>query len=155
MGSSKATYFLLAVCLLAAVGAASCKLPDSQATTEQGKSDGSSRRVLSKEEIITAANVAARRHGRHPARCVIVYDEGNVDWRRKVIRLSPSRWENGREVWPEENFELNMQNRPELKRLKSHDYQVVSYWSRIEEGAIDEGTWVAVDRNTGEVLLVF
>jgi hypothetical protein len=111
--------------------------------------------VLSKEEIIKAANRAARRRWHNLPKYDIFHDEGNAGWRYLVTRLSVPEVENDRRVWPEGAFELNLRSR--WPKLESRDYQAVYYVFRPPPG--DKGiygrTWILVDRNTGEVLLVF
>jgi len=84
--------------------------------------------VLSKEKIIKIADRAARRHGRKPEDCIVIYDEENAYWTRNV---------NARGPWPE---------------LEGHDYQAVIYNYRVPRPS--GSLWVLVDRNTGNVLKV-
>jgi hypothetical protein len=165
MSVSKTRCFLLSVWIAACAGTTSCRLVDSKATGDRTQTDSSKKqaekrdnRLLSKEEIVEAANRAARQRGYKLAKYDIFYDEGNAGWRYLVTRVSPPEYEpeNGRPVWPEGAFEANLRSR--WPKLESHDYQAVIYYRRPPAGrspGIQGRTWVLVDRNTGEVLLVF
>lgn len=143
-------------CLLATIiiavcaGTLSCRPSDAYVSAK-----GENKRLLLKEEIIDAANTAARKHGSDPPNCDIIYDEENVRWRQAVLETSPAKLENGRFVWPEGTFDKNIRRWPQLK---GRDYQVVGHWhkSAVVNGVklphFEGGTWVAVDRNTGRVL---
>ncbi len=82
--------------------------------------------ILSKEQIITAANVAARQHGWNPKKCRIFYDEGNAKWKSVIEEDVPS--------------------------LARRDFQVVAYGR--QEIVLGGPLLVLVDRNTGDVLKV-
>jgi hypothetical protein len=163
MSSSKMLRFLLLVCTVACAGTTSCKLVDARAPSDETQVSGSGKqiekrdqRTLSEQEILKAANRAARRRGFNLAKYGIGYDEGNAGWKYFVTRLSPSYEENGRPVWPDGAFEANL--RSHWPNLESHDYQAVTYCRRPparRPPGIQGRTWILVDRNTGEVLLVF
>ncbi len=166
MSLSKTRNALLMVWIVACAGSTSCELADSQAPGDKTQICGSAKqterggkKVLSKQQIIMAANRAARRHGHNPAKFDIFYDEGNAGWRYLVGRLSPPDMENGQPVpcEGEGTFETNLRSR--WPKLQGHDYQAVYYVLRPPAEGVSVGiqgrTWILVDRNTGEVLLVF
>jgi hypothetical protein len=164
MDLSQMRRLLLLVWIAACAGTTSCKLVDSWAPGDEThvydpgiQTEKGGKKMLSKQEILKAANRAARRRGYNLAKYDIFYDEENAGWRYLVRRLSPPELRNGFHVWPEREgaFEANLRSRwPELE---SHDYQAVYYVFRPSPG--DKGiygrTWILIDRNTGEVLLVF
>ena len=166
MSLSKRRHALLMVWIVGCAGSTSCELADSQAPGDKTQICGSAKqiekggkKVLSKQQIIMAANRGARRHGHNPAKFDIFYDEENAGWRYLVGRLPPPDMENGQPVPSEREgtFEMNLRSR--WPKLRCHDYQAVYYVFRPpaeERGLSIRGrTWVLVDRNTGEVLLVF
>lgn len=144
-----------AVLVIAFAGPMACRPSNSEMSSVKGIAV---RTVLSKEQIIGAANLAARRAGRDPVESDVQYDEGNVRWRQVVLELSPPKLENGRFIWPDGTFEKNIRR---WAQLKWRDYQAVSYWHKraIVNGRelprFEGGTWVLVDRETGRVLLVY
>jgi len=79
---------------------------------------------LSREQIIDAANKAARNHGLDPDQMTISYDEGNALWRTS--------------------------NYTDVSELADKDYQAVSYWWKPL--APEGGFWVLVDKKTGRIL---
>jgi hypothetical protein len=164
MSSSKTSCFLLSVWIAACAGTMSCRSVDSEATGDRTQTDGPTKQaekrdnaVLSKQKIIKAAKRAARRGWFDFATYDFFYDEGNAGWKYIVTRLSPAIiTEDGRSIWPEGAFEANLRSR--WPKLESHDYQAVCGGRRLpakERGGIYGLTWILIDRNTGEVLLVF
>jgi hypothetical protein len=163
MSCFKAHHLLLLAWVVVCAGTTSCRLVDSRGPGEKNQIDGSGtqmekggKKVLSEREIIAAANRAARRHGFNLARYHVAYDKDNAGWRYGVTRMSPGIIKDGRYIWPEGAFEANLHRHwPELE---SHDYQAVIYYGRSSRnepvGGIEGRTWILVDRNTGEVLLV-
>lgn len=159
MTSSKTVSFLLLVSMVACTGTVSCRLADSQTrgdkTCSAREAEKGGNEVLTKQEIIAAANRAARRRGYNPAKDYVVYDKGNASWKYFVTRLSPpeSESENG-PIWSDSAFETNL--RSWWPTLDRHDYQAVFYVRHLPKGSrsIVGRTWILVDRNTGEILVI-
>ncbi len=111
--------------------------------------------VSSEEQIIKAANVAARQHGYDPNECGFYCDPDNGGWRS--IFVEP-KIVNGVAIWPKGKARDRMHDMgvrrtwPDLWReLQARDYQVVIY----RHSDLDGGLYVLVDKRTGEILFVF
>lgn len=162
MSSFKTGRSFLLAWMIACAGTTSCKLADLQIPGDETQLCSSGKeaekggtKVLSQEKIIAAANKAARQRGYNPAKDYVFYDEGNAGWRYFVTRLSPPESESEKgPVWPDHAFETNLRSR--WPNLESHDYQAVYYIRRMPEGyrGLVGRTWIIVDRNTGEILVV-
>ncbi len=131
MGLFMKTHIRLLV--LVCVGVTSCGPTHTQTGSERSKTRDWERQMdmergmLSREQIIEAANAVAREYGWDPEEAVITWDEGNTRWRHV----------------------FSMVHMPELE---GHDYQAVIYAPRRLGPSAE--LWVAVDRNTGEVVRV-
>ena len=93
---------------------------------------------LSLKEIKQSADQELKRQGDDPAKLSAVYDENNSNW------YIPSLIE-------------EVEERPELKtKIEGHDYIVVLYSRKLPKGKRITGgaTYIFVDRNTGEILLL-
>ena len=100
------------------VGSDESTIRDSEVRAEMKTTD------LSREQIIDAANKAARNHGLDPDQMDVVYDEGNGYWR--------------------------VANYKDMPELADKDYQAVAYLQKPT--APEGGFWVLVDKKTGRIL---
>ena len=132
MGSSKKKRIFLLICLCVCVAPMSCRPRGTEKSPKESKSEsldgqaGVRRDGLSKEEVIDAANRAARQHDLNPNKCDIIYDEGNRLWRDAFPKLVPD--------------------------LDGHNYQAIRFWRRHSMPIPSEPRWILIDRKTGEVL---
>jgi hypothetical protein len=85
------------------------------------------KKPLSREQIIDAANTAARERGWKLEESRSVFDEDNARWRSVFSDIT-------------------------IPEVEGHDYQVIIYIRRAIMPS--EPLWVAVDRSTGKVLRV-
>jgi len=114
-------------------GLTSCEPTHRQATTESLSKGGSEdhadmgKKPLSREQIIDAANTAARERGWKLEESRSVFDEDNARWRSVFSDIT-------------------------IPEVEGHDYQVIIYIRRAIMPS--EPLWVAVDRSTGKVLRV-
>lgn len=150
MNGLKATH-LLWVAVVACMAAISCSPSDLPIGSK--KTAG---RVLTREEIVEAANSAARQRGSVPPGWIGSLDEGNDHWKMFVRLLIWSKRykERGRELLLPEvtDEELDAAIVQGWPMLNGHDYQVVEY-TPPDGPAMDGTMLVLVDRNTGEVLV--
>jgi hypothetical protein len=166
MNHSKLMHLLLlSVTAMGFMGVTSCA-PSKPPTIAAKEEPLRSKRVLTKEEIIAAADAVVQQCVMSNKGYEISLDEGNATWktaaRWRLLPYSRGGRHEASTAKADED-ELNAKIVERWPMLAGRDYQVVSCSGKpvichfgdvqIALGDIDGGLTVLVDRNTGKVLL--